>query len=154
LCRRQGILDTEVENMKVTLDPILLRLKRDSAQMEERKQKLSLDIEQMEMAIAQLEQTIDRESSIYAAKSTQLQSQEDAWQQFQQELDGIQAKVKVYEEILQPLQDAADRVRTHLEGLGSLQARLNDSGASPQEAIADLQQMVAAWANTPEMATA
>ncbi len=150
LRRRQGILDTEVENMKVTLDPILVRLKRDSAQTEEKKEKLSLDIEQIQAEISELEQTIERQNATFEAKSLQLQSLEVTWQQLKQELDSIQAKVAVYEAILQPLQDAVDRVRTHLEGLNGL----NEGGMSPQQAIVDLQQMLTDWASSPEMATA
>jgi chromosome segregation ATPase len=140
--------------MKVTLDPILVRLKRDSAQTEERKEKLSLDIEQIQAEISELEQAIDQQNTTYESKSLQLQSLESTWRQLQQELDSIQAKIAVYAEILQPLQDAVDRVRTHLEGLNGLQARLNEGGTSPQQAIVDLQQMVADWANSPEMVTA
>jgi DNA repair exonuclease SbcCD ATPase subunit len=153
LRRRQGILDTEVENMKVTLDPILLRLKRESAQMEEKKQKFSLEVEQLQAEIIRLQETIEQQNSTCEAKLTQSQSQEAAWRQSQQELNSLQAKVKAYEEVLQPIQDAFDRVRNHLEGLSSLQAKL-DGANSPQQAIVDLQQIVTNWSNAPEMATA
>jgi chromosome segregation ATPase len=151
LRRRQGILDTEVENMKVTLDPILSRLKRDSAQIDEKKQRLEGEVERLQAEIEGLERTIEQKNEAYQSKLALIQALETTWRQAQQELDNLQTKMKIYEEVLQPIQDAADRLRDSLNGLGG---GGTEGGSSPQEAIAELQKLVSDWSNTPEMAAA
>jgi chromosome segregation ATPase len=120
------------------------------AQLEELRQQQQQALEQVEAEIAQLQQSLeqapaqdaqpegDREGQLQALKQ-----QEQALSARRAEVAQLWGRVNLYQELLQPVQDRLNDLRTNLEAALAGVAQVQEMGDSQRQAIAQLQSIVA-----------
>lgn len=120
LRRRQGVIDLEDNLQQINLEPILLQIKERKRNVQQERQKLEKEIEQLQQNLQQLREQIAQQESEKAAKVEQIQQQEENWERAKVVLAECQARIKLYEEALQPLQGSLSETRQKLEGVVQL----------------------------------
>jgi len=142
LCRRQGIPAPEGATVAIDLSPVTALVETQRQRQSEELHKLEAQIEQMKAAIQQAEEMITNQTVEQETRRSELK-------QFEFDVAGrraataeVQGKVTLYQEMLQPLQDAADGLRQQLEALTGSVNQVQESRQQQQAAIAEMQQLV------------
>jgi chromosome segregation ATPase len=120
LRRRQGVIDIEDNLQQINLEPILLQIKERKRIAQQDRLKIDKEIEELQQNIQQLRAEITQQESEKAAKIMDLQQQEENCEQAKISLAECQARIKLYEEALQPLQGNLAETRQKLQGVVEL----------------------------------
>ena len=120
LKRRQGVIDFEGGFDSFNLDPIKQELKQQQITLEEQKQKLDREIEQIQPNIQQLEQDLPTNKSQQEMQQSNLQQQSEICEKLKIDVFQIQSKISLYEQSLQPIQDSLNEVRQKLAEIEDL----------------------------------
>ncbi len=153
LRRRQGVADSDSpDNQKIDLGPILSQLEAQRQQQEQELQKLESQIDQMRRSINQAEEMIRHQGTEQEAQWVQLQSLEENWQSMRTSAAQLLGKVDLYQETLEPRQDALNELRQRLEVIADALNQIQETGDYQLQAIAELQQMISSLIQSPELA--
>jgi DNA repair exonuclease SbcCD ATPase subunit len=114
LLPRQGISPTENER-RVQLEPVLILLAERHGNILEERQHLESEIVRLQSELQGLQEMIDRQWSEQEWRSRELQEQELQCRSIHLELTRLQARVQLYESLLQPVQDRLDIIRENIE---------------------------------------
>jgi hypothetical protein len=114
LLPRQGISPTENER-RLQLEPVLILLAERHGNALEERQRLESEIVRLQSELQGLQEMIDRQWSEQEWRSRELQEQELQCRSLHLELTRLQARVQLYESLLQPVQDRLDIIRNNLE---------------------------------------
>lgn len=120
LRRRQGVIDIEENFQQINLEPILLQIKERRRNLQQERLRIEKEIEEIQQNLQQLREQIAQQESEKAAKINQIQQQQQEWEQAKVALAECQARIKLYEEALQPLQGNLSETRQKLEGVVQL----------------------------------
>jgi chromosome segregation ATPase len=120
LRRRQGVMEIEDNLQQINLEPILLQLKEKKRNAQQERQRLEKEIEQLQSSIGELQQQIAKQESDRAAKTQQLQKQEENCDLAKSVLSELRAKIKLCEEAIQPLQENLVQTRQKVEAITQL----------------------------------
>ena len=142
--RRQGLV--ELEDDRLELDPIIEQLQAKQRNLQEERQTLEADIEQLQNL--SLQEQLQQQSAHHQDKEKALQEQEANWQQAQIAVAQLQARIAVYEETLEPLQAGINQIRQKLEEV----KQLKDSTQGEQPLAAQMQEVLGSLIEQPEMA--
>jgi chromosome segregation ATPase len=152
LQRRMGITeDEQVDNQKIDLGPLLRQMETSRQQQAEQLQRLEREIEQMRSSIQQTQGMLDHQNN-------EQQNQRQNWKQQEQNLQSQRAaaaelwgRVKLSEEILQPMQDKLNQLRQQLESLAGLLNQIQENGNYQHWAVAEMRQIIVSLAsNQPQ----
>jgi chromosome segregation ATPase len=116
LRRRQGEEDEETgDHQKIDLGPVLRQLETMRQQQAEQLQKLEREIDQMRSSIQQAQGMIDHQGQEQENQRQELKQLEQNLQSQRAEAAELWGRVRVYEEMLQPVQDKLNELRQKLE---------------------------------------
>jgi len=153
LRRRQGVMESgSSDNQKIDLGPVLNQLEGQRQQQEEELQKLESQIEQMRRSISQAEGMIRHQAGEQEATLVQLQSLEQSWQAKRESLAQLWGKVNLYQEMLQPRQEAVSSIRRMLEAIADALNQVQETGDYQLQAIAQMRQTISSLLFSPELA--
>ncbi|NEP36655.1 MULTISPECIES: pilus motility taxis protein HmpF [Moorena] len=150
---RQGIVDSNgQQNQKIDLGPILLELEAQCKQHSDQLQQLEREIEQMRLRVSEAEELMNQQTQEKDAKLAQVKNWEESWLSNQVKVAQLWGKVDIYEETLQPLQDALNELRQKLEAIANALNQIQETGDSQQQAIAQISQIISSLSQSPELA--
>jgi DNA repair exonuclease SbcCD ATPase subunit len=151
LNRRQGRSEGPKEGM-VDFAPLL-------AQLGQLRQQNTDRIHEVESAIAQLQQTIDQSRGTVDQQSQDVDRQHSELDQLEQSLKAergtvgeMQGKVRLYEEMLQPIQDSVDNLKQAITEVSSQVSQLQTSGAEQQSALGQMHAVINGLMPQPQLA--
>jgi chromosome segregation ATPase len=151
LRRRQGVVESNSsDNPKIDLGPVLSQLEAQRQQQVEELQKLESQIEQMRHSISQADEMIRHQSGEQEAKLQELQSFEQNCQSLKESIAQLWGKVNLYQETLQPRQDALNEIRQTLEAIAYALNQIQETGDYQLQAIAEMQQTIGSLIQSPE----
>ena len=151
LRRRQGVVENNSsDNQKIDLGPVLNQLEAQRQQQAEEVQKLESQLEQMRRSISQAEEMIRHQAGEQEAKLRELQSLEQHWQSMRESLAQLWGQVNLYQETLQPRQEALNEIRQTLEAIAYALNQIQETGDYQLQAIAEMQQTVGSLIQSPE----
>ncbi|MDJ0715661.1 MAG: pilus motility taxis protein HmpF [Prochloraceae cyanobacterium] len=116
--RRQGIISTDWEDQVVNLKPILLQLKNQHNSLVQKKSELESEIGQIEEDIDKIKNTLAEQEKELNNNKQDLQQQQEECQQAKISVAELQSQVKIYEEIVQPMQANLNEIKEKFEALG------------------------------------
>lgn len=150
---RQGIVDSNgQQNQKIDLGPILIELEAQCKQQSDQLQQLEQEIEQMRLRVSQAEELMNQQTEEKDAKLAQVKNLEESWLSNQVKVAQLWAKVHLYEETLQSLQDGLNKIRQNLEAIANALNHIQKTGDSQQQAIAQISQIISSLSQSPELA--
>ncbi len=151
LRRRQGVVESNSsDNPKIDLGPVLNQLEAQRQQQAEELQKLESQIEQMRRSISQADGMIRHQSGEQEAKLLELQSLEQNCHSRKESIAQLWGKVNLYQETLQPRQDALNEIRQTLEAIAYALNQIQETGDYQLQAIAEMQQTIGSLIQSPE----
>lgn len=139
LDRRQGL---EVpENPVQSLIPILTQIESQKQQQTKELQKIEGQIEVVRGIVQQQQELVSRQTTEHQQHYQEIQAMEAKVQERIRVAAELAGQVYTQEQILQPVQDVMDALRSHLE-VAANQINQGVSGQEQQKIIAELQQVV------------
>lgn len=143
LLRRQGhpVTNTE-ENNQIDLSPILLQIKIQQQEQSQELQKLEHEISQMLAAIEISQGMIDNQTQEQGEKQLECQEIETSLQSLRTATSECWARVNLYQEALQPIQDAIDELRHKLQGIAESLAQVQETGDYHLQTINEMRDFV------------
>jgi chromosome segregation ATPase len=151
LARRQGKSLPKEDGM-VDLSPVLGQMEGFRQQQQEKLQQVEADLEQARLAIEQSEGDIAQQTQSLEAKQQELQQTEDSLQEQRILFGEMQGKVKLYEEMLQPIQDSVGNLRKTIEEVAGQAAQLQSQEVAQQSAVGQMHDMLNGLMRQPELA--
>ena len=141
LWRRQGI-DTEdkQEDDKINLKPIIVEIEAQRQQQLDELQKLEQQILHLSDGIQQAQEMIEHQADEHVMKRQELQSLEQNLLSLRAATAESWARVNLYQEILQPVQDSLDGLRHHLQPSAEALFQLEDTTNNQIQVIAQMRQ--------------
>ncbi|MBE9032663.1 hypothetical protein IQ266_23280, partial [filamentous cyanobacterium LEGE 11480] len=123
LANRQGKPLVQ-EDGTVDLSPVLNQLGDLRHQTADRLQQVEAEITQVQQSIEQAKGLVDGQTQDLAAKREELTQLETTLKQQQLEFGELQGKVRLYEEMLQPIQDSVDSLKQAIEEVSGQVAQI------------------------------
>ncbi len=152
LRRRQGIPDPDGHASVIDLGPIVSQVENLRQQQAAELQQLEGQITQMQATIQQTEQMVTSQAVEQENKRSELKQLEFDLTEQKVALAEGQGQVKLYEGMLQPVQDAADAFRQKLEAFVASLDEVETTGNQQQQSVAEMQQLITSLTTTPEFA--
>jgi chromosome segregation ATPase len=152
LRRRKGIQDTDGQDNKIDVGPILLQIDAQRQQQAEELQRMERQIEQVRGAVQQAQEIVNNQSNEQENKRNGLKQTEQALQARRSEVAELWGRVNLYQETLQPIQDKVDSLRQKLEQLAASMSQVQEAGDYQLQAIAEMRQVVTSLMQSPELA--
>ncbi len=137
LWQRQGI-SGDITSEGTDLESIVSRLEAQKQQKSEELQNLEGDIAQILAAIAAEQGTIDHQNQEVEAKSQEIKSLEAQLLNLRSTNAESCGQVNLYQEALQPIQDALDSVRGQLQKIAESLTDVETTGDCQLETIAEI----------------
>ena len=150
LWQRQGI-SVDIKGESSDLETIILQLEAQKQQKSAQIQKLESDIAQMLTAIEADQGAIDLQTQEVEAKHQEVKSLEEQLLNLRTATAECWGRVNLYQEALQPIQDALDRLRHQLQKIAESLNQVQAVGDSQLQVITDLGQLIESFMNLPEV---
>lgn len=150
LWQRQGI-SGDITSEGTDLESIVSRLEAQKQQKSEELQNLEGDIAQILAAIAAEQGTIDHQTQEIEAKSQEIKSLEAQLLNLRSTNAESCGQVNLYQEALQPIQDALDSVRGQLQKIAESLTDVETTGDCQLETIAEIRHTLERFMNVPEV---
>ncbi|MGB7416207.1 MAG: pilus motility taxis protein HmpF [Thermosynechococcaceae cyanobacterium] len=145
--RQKGKGSRARQSVEVKLEPILQQLEAQQEEGDQQIQVLKNEIARIQVSAQNAEEVLKDQLAKQQSWKQQLEAREQDLNQQRGAVAQQQERVKTLEEILQPLQDVIDSVRTS-----------NGNGSAPQgnvkETVAELKQVLMALGKVPDLAPA
>jgi chromosome segregation ATPase len=150
LWQRKGI-SGDITSEGTDLESIVYQLEAQKQQKSEELQKLEGDIAQILAAIAAEQGTIDHQTQEIEAKSQEIKSLQEQLLNLRSTNAESCGQVNLYQEALQPIQDALDSVRGQLQKIAESLTDLETIKDSQLETIAEIRHTLERFMNVPEV---
>jgi chromosome segregation ATPase len=139
LRRRQGQEDEEGgDNQKIDLGPVLRQLETMRQQQAEQLQKLEREIDQMRSSIQQAQGMIDHQAQEQEHQRQELKQLDQNLQSQRAAAAELWGRVRVYEEMLQPVQDKLNELRQKLEATSGTLNHIQEVGNYQSWAVGEM----------------
>lgn len=142
LWRRLGNPDMKPVEKKIDLGPILRRLDEQRQEQEQESQNLEQEVENMGSGIQQAEEAIAHQEQEHQELQDELDRMRQQWHEQSIAVAQIWGRVHLYREILQPIQDALNQLRSQLESAIRALNQVQETGDYQLQSIAELQRTV------------
>ncbi|MFM2432205.1 MAG: hypothetical protein RLZZ511_3419 [Cyanobacteriota bacterium] len=152
LSRRQGRPTPDQEEGLVDLTPVLTQLSEMRSQNADRLNHLEAEIDQVQQAIAQAQGMIVQQGQDLQTKRSELDQLDQTVQAQQITFGEMQGKVRLYEEMLQPIQDSVDGLKHSLSEITNQVSQLQSSGAEQQSALGQMHEVLNGLLPQPQLA--
>lgn len=150
LHRRQGQSANEDEQ-KIDLVPILRQIEAQQQQQSEELQNLEREIEEIRSQIELAEKTFNNQIQEQEEKRQELKVLEENLQSLRIATAEYWAKVNVYQETLQPIQDSLDGLRHKLQGIAEFLATVEETGDYQLQTITQMRQTILSLIQEPQL---
>ncbi len=147
LKRRQRYPVDPGKGAQINLGPVLEQLETQRQAQTAELQKLEREITQMREAIGQAESLINTQMSEQEAKGNEIKELELNCQAQRTSAAEVRAKVHLYQETLQPIQDQLNGLRSKLEAIAEALNRVQETGDYQLQAITEMQQTITSLTN-------
>jgi chromosome segregation ATPase len=145
LSRRQGkTVGNEQDEPQNNLSPIFSHIETERKQRLAELQSLEAEISQLALSIEQAERTLEDQMQQQEIKRQELQTIQENLLSLRTLTAESLGRVKLYQEALQPIQDAVDGLKHKLQGIVEALAQVQETGDSQLEAITQMRQIVLA----------
>ena len=141
LHRRQG-QSTNEDEQKIDLVPILRQMEAQQQQQSEELQNLQREIEDIRSKIELAEGTLNNQIQEQEQKYEELKVLEEKLQLLRIASAEYWAKVDVYQETLQPIQDSLDGLRYKLQNMAESLATVQETGDYQLQTITQIRQTI------------
>lgn len=143
LHRRQGVIESNGDQQKIDLGPLLNQLEGQRQQQAEELQKLESQIEQIHSSINQTEEMVQNQAGEQERKRQELENLQNNWQMLKDSVAQMWGKVNLYQETLQPRQDGLNELRSSLEAIANALNQIQETGDYQLQAISEMRQAIA-----------
>jgi chromosome segregation ATPase len=152
LLRRQGqpVNSTEEEN-SIDFSPLLSQIDTQRQKQSQELQQLEKDIEQMRSAIELDQGMIDNQAHDLEEKQQELKKIESDLVSLKTATAECLCRINLYQEALQPIQDAVDELKQKLQGIGESLAQVQEAGDYQLQTITELRQVINSLISQPEL---
>jgi len=113
LRHRQGLNDDQ----RLRLDPVIRQLIKRQDNVKRYWERIEQDIRHLLETTEQLKNTYLEETGKREIKQQEIRHLEDAWEESKTEVRTFRARIKLYEELLHPMQNNINAIRERLESL-------------------------------------
>jgi len=138
LSQRQRNNKIEEQSQQLDLSPIVKKIEQERQKYSEELQKLEAQIEEIRNTIQLTEETISAQTEEILTKRQELQGMEDNLSTVKTANAQTWAKVNLYQEALQPIQDSLDGLRHKLQGMNEALTQVVETGNCQLQAITDM----------------
>lgn len=156
LNRRQGLPAPEGADAASLIDisPVLSELDGLRQQQDSERQQLEAELDSLRQSVAAAQTAVDQQVTEQGQQRQSLEEQQRELQTQQVNVSELQGKIHLYEETLQPIQNALDGLRQKMEESQSAIAQLQESRATQSQIVSDIQQAIqtASAQQSPELA--
>ena len=142
LWRRLGTANAPKQGGDMELGPIVAQLNTQRQQQSQELQRLENEIQQVREAISQMEANVNRQNGEGEAKRYELKQFEQNLFNQKGAVAELWGRVKVYQEMLQPVQDNLNALRQKLEAVAGELDRVQQTGDEQDRVVSDLQQVL------------
>ena len=142
LWRRLGTANAPKQGGDMELGPIVAQLNTQRQQQSQELQRLENEIQQVREAISQMEENVNRQNGEGEAKRYELKQFEQNLFNQKGAVAELWGRVKVYQEMLQPVQDNLNALRQKLEAVAGELDRVQETGVEQDRVVSDLQQVL------------
>ena len=142
LWRRLGTANAPKQGGDMELAPIVAQLNTQRQQQSQELQRLENEIQQVREAISQMEANVNRQNGEGEAKRYELKQFEQNLFNQKGAVAELWGRVKVYQEMLQPVQDNLNALRQKLEAVAGELDRVQETGVEQDRVVSDLQQVL------------
>jgi chromosome segregation ATPase len=143
LWRRLGTANAPKQDRgDIELAPLLAQLNTQRQQQSQELQRLENEIQQLREAISQMEANVNRQNGEGEAKRYELKQFEQNLFNQKGAVAELWGRVKVYQEMLQPVQDHLNALRQKLEAVAGELDRVQETGEEQDRVVSDLQQVL------------
>lgn len=142
LWRRLGTANAPKQGGDMELGPIVAQLNTQRQQQSQELQRLENEIQQVREAISQIEANVNRQNGEGEAKRYELKQFEQNLFNQKGAVAELWGQVKVYQEMLQPVQDNLNALRQKLEAVAGELDRVHERGDEQDRVVSDLQQVL------------
>lgn len=142
LWRRLGTANAPKQGGDMELGPIVAQLNTQRQQQSQELQRLENEIQQLREAISQMEANVNRQNGEGEAKRYELKQLEQNLFNQKGAVAELWGRVKVYQEMLQPVQDNLNALRQKLEAVAGELDRVQERGDEQDRVVSDLQQVL------------
>ena len=149
LWQRQGI-SVDIKGESSDLEAMVLQLEAQKQQKSAQIEKLESDIAQMITTIEADQGTIDHQTQEVEAKRQEVRSLEEQLLNLRTATAECWGRVNLYQEALQPIQDALDGLRYQLQKIAESLTQIQAIGDSHLLIVTDLRQVIESFMNLPE----
>ncbi|MEL6163201.1 MAG: pilus motility taxis protein HmpF, partial [Cyanobacteria bacterium J06628_3] len=127
---------------QIDLSPIVEQIEQGRQRYSEQLEKLEAEIEQMRDGIQQAQETITAKTEERDTKRQTLQAMEENLSALQTANVQLWARVNLYEETLQPVQDSLESLRHKLQAIGDALTQVQETGDYQVQAITDMRSSI------------
>lgn len=143
LWRRLGTANASKQDRgDMELGPIVAQINTQRQQQSQELQRLENEIQQLREAISQMEANVNRQNGEGEAKRYELKQFEQNLFNQKGAVAELWGRVKVYQEMLQPVQDHLNALRQKLEAVAGELDRVQEMGEEQDRVVSDLQQVL------------
>jgi chromosome segregation ATPase len=143
LWRRLGTANAPKQDRgDIELGPIVAQLNTQRQQQSQELQRLENEIQQVRETISQMEANVNRQNGEGEAKRYELKQFEQNLFNQKGAVAELWGRVKVYQEMLQPVQDNLNALRQKLEAVAGELDRVQERGDEQDRVVSDLQQVL------------
>ena len=142
LWRRLGTANAPKQGGDMELGPIVAQLNTQRQQQSQELQTLENEIQQVRQVISQMEANVNRQNGEGEAKRYELKQFEQNLFNQKGAVAELWGRVKVYQEMLQPVQDNLNALRQKLEAVAGELDRVQERGDEQDRVVSDLQQVL------------
>lgn len=154
LARRTGRPDPEARESGIDLTPIFTHLETQRQQQAEALQTVESQLEQIRHSIQQAQESVNSKSGEQNAKRNELKQLEEALMVQRAAAAELIGKVTVYQELLQPMQEALSAMQQQMDAIAALLSQGQESTQAQKAAIDQMRQIVNDLTRKPEFAMA
>lgn len=147
LAKREGNSAPDIDERGVDLSPALDRISDYKRQLSQELHSLDDQVQQLRHTVDQLQRDVEPQVAAQAAKFHELRQAEQQWQGKTAEVAGLWARVNLYQEMLQPIQDRMNGLKQPLEGIAGIMGQFQETSDYQLQAIAEMRQLLASLTN-------
>lgn len=142
LARLQGKPEMALEEGEVDLSALSNQVNSLQTTTQQRIANLEADVKQMQDEVGEKQSLIDQEAQQLNARRQGLDEQVADLHNLRLALGEAQGQVKLYEGMLQPLQDSVDNLRKTIDEVSNQMGQLRSTGEAQQSAVGQMNEML------------
>ncbi len=147
LWKRQGkTLENQREN-QIDLRPLLTQVDKFRQQQVEDLEELERELESLRSSVELAQGLMENQMQAQATKQQELQDLQEEFHQLQSMLHQKQVRISVYEELLQPVQDALDRLRQSLQVTSEICEQVQAVSHAQSDSISKIREVLTSLAS-------